>query len=67
MNSAELDFLVQFSEAIDVLDYADNYFSLLENLEMILSKKVDLISVKSLKNKILIDDIERSKVVLYAA
>ena len=64
---SDVDFLVQFSEAIDVLDYADNYFSLLENLEKILSKKVDLISVKSLKNQILIDDIERSKVFLYAA
>jgi len=65
--TSDVDFLVQFSEDIDVLDYADNYFSLLENLEEIVGKKVDLISIKSLKNKILIEDIERSKVVLYAA
>ena len=46
---------------------ASGKFELLENLEKILSKKVDLITVKSLKNQILIDDIELSKVVLYAA
>jgi len=64
---SDVDFLVQFSEDLDVLDYADNYFSLLDNLEKIVGKKVDLISIKSLKNEILIEDIERSKVVLYAA
>ena len=64
---SDVDFLVQFSEDINVLDYADNYFSLLDNLEKIVGKKVDLISINSLKNKILIEDIERSKVVLYAA
>ena len=64
---SDVDFLVQFSEDINVLDYADNYSSLLDNLEKIVGKKVDLISINSLKNKILIEDIERSKVVLYAA
>jgi hypothetical protein len=57
--NSDVDFLVQFSDELPVLDYADNYFSLLERLEKI--------SVKSLKNQILIEDIERSKVVLYAA
>jgi predicted nucleotidyltransferase len=65
--NSDVDFLVQFSDELPVLDYADNYFSLLERLEKIVGKKVDLISVKSLKNQILIEDIERSKVVLYAA
>ncbi len=65
--NSDVDFLVQFSEDIDVLDYADNYFDLLDSLEKILGKKVDLISIKSLKNQILIDDIEHTKVVLYAA
>ncbi len=30
---SDFDFLVQFSTEIDVLNYADNYFSLLEKLE----------------------------------
>lgn len=64
---SDLDFLVQFSEDIDVLDYADNYFSFLEELEKLTGKKVDLVSIKSLKNPILREDIERTKIHLYAA
>ena len=65
--SSDIDFLVEFSENIDVLDYADNYFSLLEGLEDIFDRKIDLVSIKSLKNPILKEEINRSKVNLYAA
>ena len=64
---SDLDFLVQFSEDIDVLDYAENYFSFLEKLEELTGKKVDLVSTKSLKNPILKEEIERTKINLYAA
>jgi predicted nucleotidyltransferase len=64
---SDLDFLVQFSAEINVLDYADNYFEFLYQLEILTGKKVDLVSKKSLKNPILIEEIERSKVELYAA
>jgi predicted nucleotidyltransferase len=64
---SDLDFLVQFSDEIDVLDYADNYFEFLKQLETLTGKKVDLVSKKSLKNPILISEIERSKIELYAA
>lgn len=64
---SDIDLLVQFSDDIDVLDYADNYFSLLEKLEKLMCKKVDLVSRKSLKNPVLIEAIDRSKVDLYAA
>jgi hypothetical protein len=66
-DKSDIDFLVQFSEEIDVLDYADNYFSLLEKLETLIGKKIDLVSKRSLRNPVLIDDIDRSKVDLYAA
>jgi len=64
---SDLDFLVQFSDDIDVLEYADNYFSFLEKLENLLGKKIDLVSRKSLKNPVFIEEIDRSKVDLYAA
>lgn len=66
-DKSDLDFLVQFSDEIPVLDYADNYFSFLEKLEHLLGKKIDLVSKKSLKNPILIEEIARSKIDLYAA
>ena len=65
--NSDIDFLVQFSEEIEVFDYADNYFSFLEKLENLMGKKIDLVSKKSLKNRILIEEIDRSKVDLYAA
>jgi predicted nucleotidyltransferase len=65
--NSDIDLLVRFSNYLDVLDYADNYFSLKEKLENLLGKKVDLVSQKSLKNPVLIENIDQSKVVLYAA
>lgn len=65
---SDIDFLVEFSQDIDVLDYADNYFSLLGQLQKILiNRKVDLVSSKSLKNPVLKEEIYKSKVDLYAA
>jgi predicted nucleotidyltransferase len=64
---SDVDFLVKFSDKIEILDYADNYFSLLEKLESLIGFNVDLVSVKSLKNPVLIDEIERTKISLYAA
>lgn len=64
---SDIDFLVKFSDHIDVLEYADNYFSLLDKLEKILNRKVDLVSYKSLKNPVLKKQIDQSKVDLYAA
>ena len=64
---SDIDFLVEFSDDIDVLDYADNYFSLLDHLQEILDREVDLVSAKSLKNPVLKEEIYESKIDLYAA
>ncbi len=65
--NSDIDLLVAFSDDIDVLEYADNYFSLLARLQEILNRKVDLVSSKSLKNPVLKEEVYRSKVDLYAA
>ncbi len=64
---SDIDFLVEFSKDINVLEYADNYFSLFEQLQQILNNKVDLVTSKSLKNPILKEEIYRTKLDLYAA
>ena len=64
---SDIDLLVVFYDDIAVLEYADNYFSLLDQLQDILSRKVDLVSSKSLKNPVLKEEIYQSKVELYAA
>ena len=64
---SDVDILVTFDEKLEVLDYADNFFSLKEKLEDLLGRRVDLLSTISLKNPVLIDSINRSKELLYAA
>jgi predicted nucleotidyltransferase len=64
---SDVDFLIEFSHDIEVLNYADNYFSLLEKLEKLLVRKVDLVTRKSLKNPVSISEINQSKTDLYAA
>ena len=66
-DDSDIDFLVQFSEDIHLLDYADNYFFLLEKLEELMGRKIDLVTQKSLRNSVLIEEIEKTKVELYAA
>jgi len=64
---SDIDLLVEFSEDLDLLEYADNYFTLLEKLEATVGKPVDLVTRKSLTHPILMQEINRSKVALYAA
>jgi uncharacterized protein len=66
-HKSDIDFLVNFSEDINLLDYADNYFSFLDALKQILDKEIDLITEKSIKNPILKEEIFRTKIDLYAA
>lgn len=62
---SDFDFLVRFSDSVPLLDYADNYFNFLNGLKDILEKDVDLVSEKSLKNKILIQEINNTKRSIY--
>lgn len=62
---SDLDFLVRFSNNIELLDYADNYFNLQEQLQALFNRQIDLISERSLKNPILIQEINNSKISLY--
>ena len=64
---SDVDILVEFNDDLELLAYADNYFSLLEGLEKILGSTVDLVSIRSIRNPILKEEIERTKIALYAA
>ena len=66
-SSSDIDILVTFSEELPLLDYADNFFSLKDQLEHILKRRVDLLSTRSLKNVALLAAINRTKQALYAA
>ncbi len=64
---SDIDLAVEFSETLNPDDFADNFFSLTRALEQLFQRKVDLLSYRALKNPVMKEEIEKSKVSLYAA
>lgn len=65
---SDIDFLYRFKVSeINELDYADNFFDLKFNLEKIIGRKIDLLSIDHVTNPYLLKRIEENKVQVYAA
>lgn len=62
----DIDILISFKE-IPFDRHTDNYFNLHAELELLFGRKVDLLTERSLNNKFLIDSINQTKELLYAA
>jgi len=60
----DLDFLVEF-QAIDPDGYADTYFGLLEALEHLFGRRVDLVMASAISNPYFLQSIARHRTVLY--
>jgi predicted nucleotidyltransferase len=63
---SDIDFLVDFGP-MPPFDKPDAYFRLLNELRTILGTEVDLVMVGALKNRYILDDVNRSKQQLYPA
>lgn len=63
--ASDYDFLVEFEPPYD--NYAYRYFGLLEELEALLGRPVDLVVESSIHNPYLRRAIQRSRVQLYTA
>ena len=63
---SDLDFLVEF-ESVPEGAYADSYFGLLEVLEQLFERPVDLVVASAIKNPYFRESVERTRVPLYAA
>ncbi|MFT7157477.1 MAG: putative nucleotidyltransferase [Parvicella sp.] len=64
---SDLDFVVEFNPNINPIDYSDYFLDLLGDLKILFGKDVDLLSYRALKNRIMIAEIDHSKIELYAA
>ena len=62
---SDLDFLVQFEDP-DRPGIADRFMGLAEGLERIFSRRVDLVTDRSLKNPFFAKSVNRSKKLVYA-
>lgn len=65
-SASDIDLLVEFGE-VNLMEYADNYFELKEELERIFNREVDLLEMQALKNPYLIRSIQENQMLLYAA
>ncbi len=61
-----MDLLVEFA-GIPIDDYADNYFDMCYDLEAILKRRVDLITVNSVNNPYFKKEIEKTQRLIYSA
>jgi len=65
-NSSDLDFLVEFRPPL-ASGYADRYFGLLEGLQNIFRRPVDLVVESAIRNPYFREAVDRNKALLYAA
>ena len=63
-DKSDIDFVVYF-EQIPILEYADNFFDFMQELEAIFNRKIDLVSGKAMKNPYFIKEVERTKQLVY--
>ncbi len=63
-NDSDVDFAVTF-HPMTVENYADNYFSLKEELENLVGRDVDLVEYKAIRNPYFLAELDRTKHLLY--
>ena len=65
-NHSDLDFLVEF-KTLPPAVHADCYFGLLDALQDLFHKSIDLIEIKAINNPFFEESIQNSRSLLYAA
>jgi predicted nucleotidyltransferase len=61
---SDIDLVVDFRD-VDLLEYADNYFDLKEQLESIFNRPVDLLEEKAIRNPYFKKQIDTEKQLIY--
>ncbi|MDE6557308.1 MAG: nucleotidyltransferase domain-containing protein [Duncaniella sp.] len=67
-DQSDIDFLVDFDENhIEMLDYADNFFNFIHEIEAVVGRKVDMVVNKSIKNCYFREEIDETRKLLWSA
>jgi len=64
---SDLDFLVEFEPQATGAGYADSYFTLMESLEQLFGRTIDLVVDSAIKNPYFRESVERNKALVYAS
>ncbi|WP_247235297.1 nucleotidyltransferase family protein [Telluribacter sp. SYSU D00476] len=62
--SSDVDILVAFEDGLDPIEYGDRYFEILDSLQTLLGRDVDLVTEKSLKSSYFIKQVDKTKVAI---
>ncbi len=65
--ASDMDFAVLFSEELSPIEHGEAFFALKDDLEALFLRKVDLVSYRVVKNPIFKQELDETKVELYAA
>ena len=63
--TSDIDLLIAFDEILDPVVYGENYFSLAHALELVLQRRVDLVTERSLQNPHFIAMLNETKMAIY--
>ena len=63
---SDVDFLVEFLHTNE-MDAADQYFGMMEDLQSLLGRRVDLVCTRAMRNPYFIKAVNQSRKLLYAA
>ena len=66
-DQSDIDFLISFADNLSVEEYTNNYFSLHYMLRDLLSRKIDIVTERTLSNPYFIESINESKELIYEA
>ncbi len=65
-DDSDVDLLIDFEQLDpDKFDYVTNFFDLQDSLESLLKRKVDLVIGSALRNRFFINNVNRTKQVIY--
>ena len=67
-DESDVDFIVDFDEKqIELLDYADNFFDFIHEIEDVVGRKVDRVVNKSIKNRFFRAEVDETRKLLWSA
>lgn len=66
-DQSDVDFIVDFDERhIDLLDYADNFFNFIHEMEAVVGRKVDMVVNKSIRNHFFRQEVDETRKLLWS-
>lgn len=65
--NSDVDFLISFKDGISSEEYTNNYFELQHKLRALLNRNIDIITEKTLSNPFFVENINKTKQLIYEA